>query len=369
MKNVKEMLLTGVIGCGNAGSQVADLAQTEGFDCFIINSSIRDMSNVHFTQERMALIGDGRGVGKNRAKSLENLKMCIKQQIVNAKVFKDFMENKEVIFIVSSTGGGTGSGLAPSLLNILQRMYTNTKFILVSILPTDAESFDTLENTVGYMKELSNLNCTYMSYDNNKASTINGLQEINKQIVEDFKVIRGDYIEDSNTDAIDENDMRQIISVPGRLVIGRVENIDSADLVNELLKDSITNNNYSTDIDDKGVSVYGVMSSLNTQLAAKFDSNILNIRRELGEGRLFKNVTRGTTNKVAVIANGLKMFTKRINDLVDTVYEMKEAMMDQEKNTTEATWMSYDLDVLEPANTNNTNDDVIFDLDAFLADL
>ena len=85
MRNTNNsLMLTGVIGCGNAGSQVADLAQNEGFDCFIINSSIRDMTTVNFPQERMAMIGEGRGVGKDRAKSNEYMKMCIKEQVINA---------------------------------------------------------------------------------------------------------------------------------------------------------------------------------------------------------------------------------------------------------------------------------------------
>ena len=365
MRNTNNsLMLTGVIGCGNAGSQIADLAQNEGFDCFIINSSIRDMATVNFPQERMAIIGEGRGVGKDRAKSKEYMKMCIKEQVINAKVFKDFMHLKEVVFIVSSTGGGTGSGLAPTLLNLLQHIYPTTKFILVGILPTNEESYDTLENTIAYMQELTKLNCTFMSYDNSKSAKVT----INKEIVEDFKVIRGDYIGTALNDAIDENDMAEILNNKGRIVIGRVSNIENSDPINELLLDSIINNNYATSIDGVSGNVkFGVMSTLTAQLSTKFDDNILAIRKTIGEGILFKNIAKGNENKIAVVATGLALPSNRMTTIVDKVNEIKLQIEENIDKTVDNTWMSYKIDTPKEATTPKENED--FDLDAFIAAL
>lgn len=364
MRNTKDLMLTGVIGCGNAGSQIADLAQTEGFDCFIINSSIRDISTVNFTQERMAIIGEGRGVGKDRAKSKEYMKMCIKEQVINAKVFKDFMNLKEVVFIVSSTGGGTGSGLAPTLLNLLQHIYPTTKFILVGILPTNEESYDTLENTIAYMKELSKLNCSFMSYDNSKGSKL----DINREIVEDFKVFRGDYINTALNDAIDENDMAQILNNKGRIVIGRVNNVKNTDPIDELLLDSITSNDYATDICGVSGNVkFGVMSTLTAQLSTKFDDNILAIRKTIGEGILFKNIAKGKDNKIAVIATGLNIPSNRMTEIVNVINDLKLKIEENIEKTIDNTWMSYKVDT--PEKTATQDEDVEFDLDVFLANM
>ena len=364
MKTTKDLMLTGVIGCGNAGSQVADLAQNEGFDCFIINSSIRDASTVNFPQERMAIIGEGRGVGKDRAKSKEYMKICIKTQVINAQVFKDFMKLKEVVFIVSSTGGGTGSGIAPTLLNLLQHIYPNTKFILVGILPTNEESYDTLENTIEYMQELTKLNCTFMSYDNSKSSKVT----INNEIVNDFKVIRGDYIDTALNDAIDENDMNEILNNKGRIVIGRVTEIENNVPINELLLDSITSNNYATGIDGVSGNVkFGVMSTLTAQLSTKFDDNILNIRQTIGEGILFKNIAKGNDNRIAVIATGLELPSTRMTEIVDKVNEIKLQIEENIEKTVNNTWMSYKID--KPEKTTTEDKDIEFDLDTFLATL
>lgn len=366
MRNTNSnLMLTGVIGCGNAGSQIADLAQNEGFDCFIINSSIRDMSTVNFPQERMAIIGEGRGVGKDRSKSLEYMKMCIKEQVINAKVFKDFMDLKEVVFIVSSTGGGTGSGLAPTLLNLLQHMHPNTKFILVGILPTNEESYDTLENSISYMQELTKLkNCSFMSYDNSKGSKL----DINRAIIEDFKVIRGDYINTALNDAIDENDMTEILNNKGRIVVGRVNEIENNVPINELLLDSITSNNYATGIDGVSGNVkFGVMSTLTAQLSTKFDDNILSIRKTIGEGILFKNIAKGNDNRIAVIATGLELPSNRMSEIVDKVNEIKLQIEENIDKTSDNTWMSYKIDKPEETTTPKVDQD--FDLDAFIAAL
>lgn len=364
MKTKKDLMLTGVIGCGNAGSQVADLAQNEGFDCFIINSSIRDTSTVNFPQERMAIIGEGRGVGKDRAKSKEYMKMCIKTQVINAQVFKDFMKLKEVVFIVSSTGGGTGSGIAPTLLQILQGMYPTTKFILVGILPTNEESYDTLENTIAYMQELTKLNCTFMSYDNSKSSKVT----INKEIVEDFKVVRGDYIDTALNDGIDENDMAEILNNKGRIIIGRVNNIETNDPINELVLDSMINNNYATGIDGvSGRVKFGVMSTLNAQLSTKFDDNILAIRKTIGEGILFKNIAKGNDNRIAVVATGVNIPSNRMGEIVDKVNEIKLQIEENKEKTSNNTWMSYKID--KPETTTTEDKDIEFDLDKFLATL
>ena len=65
----KSMLKIGLIGCGNAGSQVVDLAvSTAEFEGYIINSSARDVNNCsNIDGNHISLIGEeGFGAGKDR---------------------------------------------------------------------------------------------------------------------------------------------------------------------------------------------------------------------------------------------------------------------------------------------------------------
>ena len=103
------MLSVGIIGIGTAGSQVAELATKNQIDAVVINSSENDLSTISNNIIKFPL-GDLRGAGKNRTEAKKFLKDAIKK-ILNEENFIEFMDDKDVIFVISSTGGGTGSGI------------------------------------------------------------------------------------------------------------------------------------------------------------------------------------------------------------------------------------------------------------------
>ena len=140
------MLVSGVIGIGNAGSQVASLAVSEQMDAVVINSSENDLSTIPDNVIKFPL-GDLRGAGKNREEAKKFLKDSIKK-ILQTDEFVEFMDKKDVIFVVSSTGGGTGSGISPILTQILKKMFPDSYVILVGILPTLDEAYSTQINTL-----------------------------------------------------------------------------------------------------------------------------------------------------------------------------------------------------------------------------
>ncbi|NNV04733.1 tubulin-like doman-containing protein, partial [Brevibacillus sp. MCWH] len=167
------------------------------------------------------VIGDEKGAGKDRRIAKEFIQRSAKT-LLNEKVFTDLIVNNEVIFVVSSTGGGTGSGMSPVLTDILSRVYPTKRFILVGILPTIKESIAAQQNTIEYLKEMRNFKATYMLYDNNiktELPTSDMMKAINNQIVEDICVIRGDYQHATPFNSIDEKDMLKIIETEGRLVL------------------------------------------------------------------------------------------------------------------------------------------------------
>lgn len=59
------MLKIGVIGIGNAGSQVALVAHKEGIESMVLNSSEKDLAMVPDDMYKIPL-GDLKGAGKNR---------------------------------------------------------------------------------------------------------------------------------------------------------------------------------------------------------------------------------------------------------------------------------------------------------------
>ena len=370
----KSMLKVGLIGCGNAGSQVVDLAVgTAEFEGYIINSSARDISNCsNIDGYHIALIGqDGFGAGKDRNRTKQYIKTGIKEYVLNEQPFRNFMKDKQVIVIIASTGGGTGSALAPVLIQMLPKLYPSIKFILAQILPTLEESIDTLENTMQFMKDLPE-NYTIMSYDNNKQGNVNGVEGrryINEQIVQDLKVIRGDYINNATADGIDERDLLTILNAPGRLAVDRLLDISQTSTnINEMLVKNITDSDYTTSLDNtKGVEYIAVMQTLSSKLESEFNSSISELRSLVGEGKIYSNISKaesGDKNSVCVIMNGLALPYSQFDRIASKLTEIKESRTKdlENKSNKVGAWDSY-----ESTTQDTIEDTKEFDLDAFLS--
>ena len=107
-------LKIGVIGIGNAGSQVALAAAKRGIQVFIMNTSIKDLDDSVVGKSIKAhQIGDGRGSGKDRDNAMALLKSNgaggIKE-IFDNPYFRQTVMPADIVFVTFSTAGGTGSG-------------------------------------------------------------------------------------------------------------------------------------------------------------------------------------------------------------------------------------------------------------------
>ena len=116
------MLDVAVIGIGNTGNQIASLAMNElKIPVLALNSSEKDLETIPSSVPRKLICdekGKSKGAGKNRSLAKSYLKDSI-MSIISDDDVKEFMRGKDIIFIVSSTGGGTGSGTAPLFADIV----------------------------------------------------------------------------------------------------------------------------------------------------------------------------------------------------------------------------------------------------------
>ena len=168
-----------LIGVGNAGSMVASLAAkrygSSLFDSVYINSSDADLSQIKADNTIKFKIGDREeieGSGKNRLKMKQYLREYIKS-IILSEEFTEMLSDKKYVFIIASTAGGTGSGSAPVLFEILRMRFPDIHFILVGILPKLGASLMEQGNSLEFLNELyTDLgdNTTYMIYDNETVS-------------------------------------------------------------------------------------------------------------------------------------------------------------------------------------------------------
>lgn len=328
------MLKVAIIGIGNAGSQVAEYGKRErNIPGVAINSSNKDLINI--TAIDRILIGDEKGAGKDRNEAKKFMKTHI-QDLCKQEKFRNLIESNEVIFVASSIGGGTGSGMSPVLTEILSKMYPSKKFVLIEIYPAISESAAAQQNGIDYLQEVRKFlpHITYMAYDNNRRvnrPTDKMMLEVNAEIVEDICVLRGDYQYPTPFSSIDEKDALRLIETPGRLCIAKAYNIKEKDLddksIEDILIGNLKNVTVAAELDrDRIVKRLGLITNLNNNIHELMDTKLNIFKAFTGEPvegfeHIYINKAPDESNKVIVILSGLSIPDDRITKMVERIQE------------------------------------------------
>jgi hypothetical protein len=329
------MLKIGVIGIGNAGNQVAEFAKKNKIDGIAINSSEKDVSTL--TAVNYMVIGDEKGAGKDRNIAKEFIQKAARELLGKEEFTKVITEN-EVLYVVSSTGGGTGSGMAPVLYDVLTKVYPTKRFILVGILPPLKESVAAQQNTIDYLKEMRQSNPVYKLYDNNRYAHLPisvMLSTINKQIVEDMIVVRGDYQKATPYNSIDEKDMLKLVETSGRLVIAGVTGVREKDLDDNGMEDYLIaklKGSAHAELDrDQIIKRLGLIVNLNEKVYRSIDTNLPKVKDFVGEPiegfeHIYINHNEDELNQVYVILSGLSVPDDRIEKIMQRISEATAAL-------------------------------------------
>lgn len=354
------MLKIGVIGIGNTGNQIAALAMDRlKIPVLAINSSEKDLETIPDGVEKRLIsdsAGLSQGAGKNRALAKKYLKDSIMGFITEEKI-KRFLLDLDVCFIISSTGGGTGSGTAPLMAGIITSTFRNLKVILTGILPVNSEALSSHVNTLEYLTELytSLPNQTYMLYDNDALAELPSYQimeKVNEEVVSDMDVLRCAFNYTTRYDSIDEEDMKRLISFTGRIVVVRLEDMKEKDAedktIEQLLIDKLKSNTHVELQRDRKITASGVITNLSRNLSEQFDNHVPMVREFIGVpihdfNHIFINGDRKMPNNVFMILSGLTPVNDKINKISDRVDEIQER---QKRMEEENALNGIDLDIL-----------------------
>lgn len=359
------MLTVGIVGIGNAGSQVVALAAKENIEGVVINTSENDLSTISEDILKFPL-GDLKGAGKNRKEAKVFFKDSAKK-ILGEEKFMKFFTDKDVVFIVSSTGGGTGSGISPVLTQIIKKSFPDTNIILVGILPTLEEAYSTQVNTLEYIKELYDKldKPTYMLYDNDrfkKMKTLPMMEGINKAIVNDINILMGKHNHTTKYSSIDEKDMSMIISTTGRIVVSSYTDIKEKDLdnasIDEVLVKNLKNSAHSEIQLDKKVKRFGIIANLSESMTQKFDDNIPAVQEVIGSPveefrHISINTDKSLPNNVFLIAAGLSPIVDRIEKINERIQEIES--LEKEEDDMESALSAIDINAANGKREYKTN--------------
>lgn len=342
------MLNVGVIGLGNTGNQIASLAYEQlKIPVMAVNSSEKDLETINNNIPKKLITdadGESKGAGKNRQLAKKYLKDSI-MTFLSSEDVQDFVGDLDVLFVVSSTGGGTGSGTSLIMSSIIASMFVDVHVITIGVLPVMNEALSAHVNTLEYLNELySTLDGqTYMLYDNDKYSGMPSykmMNLVNEEVVKDIDVLRCTYNYTTKYDSIDEEDMRRLISFPGRILVARLEDIKERDLdkdsIEDLLIKKIKSNAHTEIQRDQKVIATGIIANLSEAVFSEFDNHIEKVRDFIGDpdhdfNHLYVNEERKMPNNVFLIIGGLSVINDRIAKISDRIEEIEQKQKTREE--------------------------------------
>lgn len=244
MDKEKVALKVGAICIGNGGGQSGVALYKEGVDVILLNTSSRDLANEVVPEGVKSYIiqdtnNTGRGAGRNReiAKKLfEDFMQS--EKLLTSEHFDSFVREKDVIFVIASSAGGTGSGIAPTLAYLLNERYENKVIIIIGILPRLSESINSQQNSIQFFKEIEQLSemgikFPYALFDLEKYSEYDieeAYTRVAKDVVSMVKVIRGDYSMLTKYGMVDERNMLTMITCPGLMTVFAIDDIKQSDI-------------------------------------------------------------------------------------------------------------------------------------------
>lgn len=336
------LLKVGFCGAGNTGCQIAQLAHVEkGFPVICINTSQKDMMNVVADVPKI-ILGEEKGAGKDRDVSIDYIYENHKEITSQEEVISFLMDN-DLIVVGSSTGGGSGSGIANALVTIFraylkqQGVLEKKRFLLMHVLPQNKEGYFSQTNTRDYFKDIPTDSVVpFVSYDNNKYSNLipkEVFDKVNHDVVNDLCILRGDIILPTPFESIDEEDLFRVLEFPGRVFIMSAENIKEKDLdktsIEQMLIDKHLNNSASTEIQHDGnVGAVAVIANLNDKLLKTFD--VYNPLTDFIGGsdcRPFPHIyspKESEPNSVYLIFSGMSRITDRFAQVIDRISELEQ---------------------------------------------
>lgn len=368
------MLKTCIIGIGNCGNQIAELAKiTKNIDAVAINSSQHDLVNVKNIPA--ILIGDEKGAGKERTAAKKFVRSGVEKILKNDK-FDEMLTKQDVIFIVSSTGGGTGSGMTPMVTEILSRRYNTKAFVVVEVYPPIKESIGAQQNSMEYLAELrQNLpNATYMCYDNNTYSQLASsemMQKVNEEIVEAIDILRGEYLYSTPYNSIDEKDMLKLLSTPGRLAVYQIADFNEKALDDSSLADRMINciRSESSNVEleaDGHIKRFGAITNISPKINTKYypgtNDSVCNDIGEPVEAfeHNYINSDPDESNRYIAIFSGMSIPDDRLNKIVQRIEDGKKELGITKESSVLDTFDSEELNDLRFDEKSSSND---FNLD------
>ena len=162
------------------------------------------------------------------------------------------------------------------------------------------------------------------------------MDTINRAIVDDLKVIRGDYQFPTKYCSIDEKDATSILTTTGRIVVAGIRGVTQKQLDNksigQFIVDDLKKNCHAEMNRDKKVHRLGIISYLDPDVNELFDGQLTDVQEFVGTPietfthfAIKEDNVSEIPNVVYLIASGLSRIDDRIEKVTTRVTEIEDA--------------------------------------------
>ena len=336
------MLNVKVIGTGAAGNKaVIDLVSSYGFDpkdTTLINSTDRDIPEAY---RKDAII-----FGKNNKRHLGG---CGKERSIGISLFIDDLNHGRIdlqslvdsdtnlVIVVSSTEGGTGSATAPIIAKVIsETMHIPVIMVLFFGFNTDARG---MQNSIEICQEIANKygvigisNAKFLEEANNNRSKAECLA--NKEFCEIVKTLTGHGMVPSSQN-IDRTDLFKLVATPGYMCIGstNIKNAKNTNMINVSIKDAIDNSKL-IDHSDKSVKRIGLIFDISEDMEDDIDIGGTEFTKEYGiPYEMYTHIQHtGSTPTIKWIAAGMNLPINAIKDILNS-YRERTSLINKDKDS------------------------------------
>ena len=317
-----------VIGIGACGNKaVSDLIKSELIkkeDALMFNSTERDFP-VDF-KDICVKVGSGLGgCGKERKKGKQIFIDAIKEDKID--YLDDFIKTDDVIYIITSSEGGTGSGAAPIVAKYYKEVYQMEVHIVV--FTGFEDDVRGLSNTIEFFQDMDDdiivhaiSNKKFLK--DTKGNKLKAEKMANRHLVNMLTVLFGTTIVDSDQN-IDETDLFKVVNTPGysiveTAIIGR--DIKNHSDFNALISDTLDNSK-AIDIEDASAKRIAIIMNISEKNRDMIDFSFDAIKSKVGTPyELFIHVQDEEGNEyVSMIITGLDMPTSELIEIYEKYTE------------------------------------------------
>lgn len=328
----------GFVCIGQAGGNIGQLLENRGFNCLFINTSYEDLDTLNVKYRFH--IPDGQGCARERETAIALVKKHYKSIVEEVN---DKLHHQELIYIVFSAGGGTGSGVSPILLDVLTADSSNKKYGAVIILPSLEETLKINLNAYTCYSEVTKLPklASIFTLDNSRTNKF----EINKIFADLFEeVIKIPECKDFRGN-IDQRDLLKMLQTRGNAIIATAnkENVTSS-----LLR-GLENNIFAPVEKDKSVVYIGL--SLTEEI------NSLDIKKAVGNP--FDLFTSYNNKGNIALLTGLSFPESRLEQIRSMINDNREAVYNALANSKKQITDTIDFDFFTENEETRSIDEIL----------